>query len=262
MIEIIIILGIIGFIIYNVIRIVSEYERLVVFRLGRFDSVRGPGLVLIVPIIYRAVMVDLRVVTVDVPRQAIVTKDNVTIGVDAVVYYKVIDAKSAVLEVEDYKFATAMLSKTTLRDVLAHMELDDILSKTEEINKKIQELLDRATDPWGIKVTGVALKEFVIDETMLRAMAKQAEAEREKRARIILADGEFKAAEKVKDAAKLYQEVPMSIKLRELQTLSEIAREKNLIVVSSSTEIGEILAMTRAIVDKSNPIKDPIAPNE
>ena len=247
---------IIAIILAHAIRIVNEYERIVIFRLGRLVGARGPGLVLLIPIIEKAVKVDLRVVAIDVPRQAIITKDNVTIGVDAVVYYKIIEAESAITQVENYKFATSMLSKTTLRDVLGHMELDDILSKTEEITKEIQELLDAATDPWGIKVTGVTLKDFMIDETMLRALAKQAEADREKRARIILAEGEFKSAEKMTEAAKLYHEVPISIKLRELQTLAEIAREKNLIVVSNSTDIGEIAAMTRAMVEKSNRTKD------
>jgi len=257
MIELIIpVVIVIGIILASAIRIVNEYERIIVFRLGRLVGARGPGLVLIIPIIDRTQGVDLRVVTIDVPKQIVITKDNVTINVDAIVYYKIIEAESAITQVENYKFATSMLSKTTLRDVLGHMELDDILTKTEDINKEIQELLDTATDPWGIKVTNVALREFTIDEDIRRAIAKQAEAEREKRGRIILSEGEFESAEKMKDAAKLYQEIPMGIKLRELQTLTEIAREKNLIVVSSSTEIGEIVAMTRAITDKSKPLSD------
>jgi len=247
---------VIAIILASTIRILREYERIVVFRLGRLVGAKGPGLVLIIPIIDTTRKIDLRVITIDVPRQAVITKDNVTLSVDAIVYYKVIVAESAITEVENYRFATSMLSKTTLRDVLGHMELDDILTRTEDINKDIQELLDSATDPWGIKVTRVALREFTIDENIRRAIAKQAEAEREKRARIILAEGEFESAEKMKNAAKLYQEVPMGIKLREFQTLTEIAREKNLIVVSSSTEIGEIAAITRAITDKSKPLSD------
>ncbi|OPY23906.1 MAG: SPFH domain / Band 7 family protein [Methanomethylovorans sp. PtaU1.Bin073] len=152
---------------------------------------------------------------------------------------------------ENYKYATSTLSQTTLRDVIGQIELDELLSKREEINKNIQEMLDESTDPWGIKVTGVTLRDVKIDDTMLRAIAKQAEAEREKRARIILSEGEFIAAEKMKDAAKLYQEMPASLKLRELQTISEVAREKNLIVISSSTEIGEIAAMSKAFSDKN-----------
>ncbi|MEN4006430.1 MAG: slipin family protein [Methanobacteriaceae archaeon] len=245
----------IAIVLMSAIKILNEYERLVIFRLGRLVGAKGPGLVLIVPIIDRTRKVDLRVVTIDVPRQTVITKDNVTISVDAIIYYKVIDAESAITQVENYKFATSMLSKTTLRDELGHMELDDILTKTDEINKEIQELLDASTDPWGIKVTRVALREITIDENIRRAIAKQAEAEREKRGRIILSEGEFESAEKMRDAAKLYQEIPLGIKLRELQTLTEIAREKNLIVVSSSTEIGEIAAITRAITDKSKPPK-------
>lgn len=232
------------------IKIVNEYERVVIFRLGRLSGVKGPGLFLIIPIIDTVVKIDLRVVTIDVPKQAVITKDNVTVSVDAVVYYQVIEPAKAVNEVENYKYATSTLSQTTLRDVIGQIELDDVLSKRDQINLKIQELLDISTDPWGIKVTGVTLRDVSIDDTMLRAIAKQAEAEREKRARIILADGEFIAAEKMKDAAKLYEEVPVTIKLRELQTLAEIAREKNMIVVTSTTETGEIAALSKAFANK------------
>ncbi len=239
------------FILSKAIKIVNEYERVVIFRLGRLSGVKGPGLFLIIPIIDTVVKIDLRVVTIDVPKQNVITKDNVTVDVDAVVYYKVVEPSSAVNEVENYKYATSTLSQTTLRDVIGQIELDELLSKREEINKNIQEMLDESTDPWGIKVTGVTLRDVKIDDTMLRAIAKQAEAEREKRARIILSEGEFIAAEKMKDAAKLYQEMPASLKLRELQTISEVAREKNLIVISSSTEIGEIAAMSKAFSDKN-----------
>ncbi len=239
------------FILSKAIKIVNEYERVVIFRLGRLSGVKGPGLFLIIPIIDTVVKIDLRVVTIDVPKQNVITKDNVTVDVDAVVYYKVVEPSSAVNEVENYKYATSTLSQTTLRDVIGQIELDELLSKREEINKNIQEMLDESTDPWGIKVTGVTLRDVKIDDTMLRAIAKQAEAEREKRARIILSEGEFIAAEKMKDAAKLYQEMPASLKLRELQTISEVAREKNLIVISSSTEMGEIAAMSKAFSDKN-----------
>ncbi len=232
------------------IKIVNEYERVVIFRLGRLSGVKGPGLFLIIPIIDTVVKIDLRVVTIDVAKQAVITKDNVTVSVDAVVYYQVIEPAKAVNEVENYKYATSTLSQTTLRDVIGQIELDDVLSKRDEINLKIQELLDASTDPWGIKVTGVTLRDVSIDDTMLRAIAKQAEAEREKRARIILADGEFIAATKMKDAAKLYEEVPVTIKLRELQTLAEIAREKNMIVVTNTTETGEIAALSKAFANK------------
>ncbi|MHC1576104.1 MAG: slipin family protein, partial [Methanosarcinaceae archaeon] len=187
---------------------------------------------------------------IDVPKQAVITSDNVTVAVDAVVYYKVIEPASAVNEVEDYKYATAMLSQTTLRDVVGRIELDELLSERDTVNKDIQEVLDISTDPWGIKVTSVTLRDVSIDGTMMRAIAKQAEAEREKRARIILADGEFKAAEKMMEAAEMYQEVPAALKLRELQTIAEVAREKNMIVISNSTSIGEIAALTQALTKK------------
>ncbi|MBW6470897.1 MAG: slipin family protein [Methanosarcinaceae archaeon] len=232
------------------LKMVKEYERVVIFRLGRLSGVKGPGLFLIIPIIDTVVKIDLRVVTIDVPKQAVITRDNVTVEVDAVVYYKVVEPGAAVTEVENYRYATSMLSQTTLRDVLGKIELDEVLSERETINKDIQELLDASTDPWGIKVTSVTIRDVSLPETMLRAIAKQAEAEREKRSRIILAEGEFKAAEKMKEAAKLYQEVPVAIKLRELQTYAEIAREKNMIIISSSTEIGEVAAVSQAVAKK------------
>jgi len=242
-----IIIAVFAFVILSkAIQIVKEYERVVIFRLGRLSGVKGPGLFFIIPVIDTVEKVDLRVVTIDVPKQVVITKDNVTVAVDAVIYYKVIEPSKAVNEVENYRYATSTLSQTTLRDVIGQIELDDVLSKREEINLQIQELLDASTDPWGIKVTNVTIRDVSIDETMLRAIAKQAEAEREKRARIILADGEFIAAEKMKDAAKLYEQVPVTIKLRELQTLAEISRERNLIVVSNSTNTAEIAAMSKA----------------
>ncbi|AKB26033.1 FtsH protease regulator HflK [Methanosarcina sp. MTP4] len=234
------------------IKMVNEYERVVIFRLGRLSGVKGPGIFLIIPFIDRAVKIDLRVVTIDVPKQAVITKDNVTVEVDAVVYYKVMEPGAAITQVENYMFATSTLSQTTLRDVLGQMELDQVLSERENINMEIQELLDASTDPWGIKVTGVTIRDVALPENMKRAIAKQAEAEREKRARIILAEGEFQAAQKMKDAATLYQGVPAAIKLRELQTLAEIAKEKNLIVVTQSgtVETGNIAALSQAISGK------------
>lgn len=239
------------FILSKAIKIVNEYERVVIFRLGRLSGIKGPGLFLIIPIIDTVVKIDLRVVTIDVPKQNVITRDNVTVDVDAVVYYKVVDPSSAVNEVENYRYATSTLSQTTLRDVIGQIELDELLSKREDINKSIQEMLDVSTDPWGIKVTGVTLRDVKIDDTMLRAIAKQAEAEREKRARIILAEGEYIAAEKMQQAAQLYQDMPAGLKLRELQTIAEVAREKNLIVISSSMEIGGMAAMSKAFSDKN-----------
>ncbi len=235
------------------IKMVNEYERVVIFRLGRLSGVKGPGIFLIIPFIDKALKIDLRIVAIDVPKQAIITKDNVTVEVDAVVYYKVVEPGAAITQVENYMFATSTLSQTTLRDVLGQMELDELLSERENINKKIQELLDAYTDPWGIKVTGVTIRDVALPESMKRAIAKQAEAEREKRARIILAEGEYQAAQKMKDAATLYQGLPVAIKLRELQTLAEIAKEKNLIVVtqqSQDMQTGNIAALSQAIVGK------------
>ncbi|MGB9927952.1 MAG: slipin family protein [Methanosarcina sp.] len=234
------------------IKMVNEYERVVIFRLGRLSGVKGPGIFFIIPFIDRAIKIDLRIVAIDVPKQAIITRDNVTVEVDAVVYYKVVEPGAAITQVENYMFATSTLSQTTLRDVLGQMELDELLSERENINKQIQGLLDAYTDPWGIKVTGVTIRDVALPETMKRAIAKQAEAEREKRARIILAEGESQAAQKMQDAAILYQQVPTGIKLRELQTLAEIAREKNLIVVTQtqSIETGNIAALSQAISAK------------
>jgi regulator of protease activity HflC (stomatin/prohibitin superfamily) len=234
------------------IKMVNEYERVVIFRLGRLSGVKGPGIFLIIPFIDKATKIDLRVIAIDVPKQAVITKDNVTVEVDAVVYYKVVEPGAAITQVENYMFATSTLSQTTLRDVLGQMELDELLSERENINKQIQELLDAYTDPWGIKVTGVTIRDVSLPETMKRAIAKQAEAEREKRARIILAEGEFQAGQRMKDAATLYQGLPIAIKLRELQTLAEIAREKNLIVVTQSqtVETGNIAALSQAISEK------------
>jgi regulator of protease activity HflC (stomatin/prohibitin superfamily) len=231
------------------IKMVNEYERVVIFRLGRLSGVKGPGVFFIIPIIDKATKIDLRIVTIDIPKQAIITKDNVTVEVDAVVYYKVVEPGAAIIQVENYMFATSTLSQTTLRDVLGQMELDELLSERENINKQIQELLDTYTDPWGIKVTGVTIRDVSLPDTMKRAIAKQAEAEREKRSRIILAEGESQAAQKMREAASLYEGIPTAIKLRELQTLAEIAREKNLIVVtqSHSLETGNIAALSQAV---------------
>ena len=225
-------------ILYQAIKIVREYERVVIFRLGRFSGVKGPGIFFIIPIIDRVILLDLRVFTIDVAKQVVITKDNVSVEVDAVIYYRVVEPANAVIQVENYKLATSLLAQTTLRDVLGQIELDDLLSKRDELNKKLQEILDRHTDPWGIKVAAVTLRDVSLPESMRRAIAKQAESEREKRSRIILADGEFQASKTMTDAARLYEEVPAALKLRELQTLVDIAREKTLIVVTPSGDAG------------------------
>ncbi len=231
------------------IKIVREYERVVIFRLGRFSGVKGPGIFLIIPIIDRVILIDLRVFTIDVAKQVVITRDNVSVEVDAVIYYRVVDPSRAIIQVENYKMATSLLAQTTLRDVLGQIELDDLLSKRDELNKKLQEILDRHTDPWGIKVTAVTLRDVSLPESMRRAIAKQAESEREKRSRIILADGEFQASKMMTDAARFYEEVPAALKLRELQTLVDIAREKTLIVVTPAgdTGIGSMAGLTAAL---------------
>ncbi len=233
------------------IKIVKEYERAVIFRLGRLIGTKGPGLFLIIPFIDYMVKVDLRIVTVDIPEQRTITRDNVTVGVDAVVYYRVFDPEKAVTKIEDYHYAVMMLAQTTLRDIIGQVELDDLLSKRDEINKKLQEILDQLTDPWGIKVTAVTIKEVKLPESMLRAMAKQAEAERWRRARVIEAEGERQAASIMAEAAKFYEAHPIAVRLRELQTLIEVAKEKNLIVVTpfrlgSDEVIGYATGLQRA----------------
>jgi len=231
------------------IKIVREYERVVIFRLGRFSGVKGPGIFFIIPIIDRVMLLDLRVFTIDVAKQVVITRDNVSVEVDAVIYYRVVDPPRAVIQVQNYRLATSLLAQTTLRDVLGQIELDDLLSKRDELNKKLQEILDRHTDPWGIKVTAVTLRDVALPESMRRAIAKQAESEREKRSRIILADGEFQASKTMTDAARLYEEVPAALKLRELQTLVDIAREKTLIVVTPSGDLGtgSVAGLTAAL---------------
>jgi len=232
------------------IRVVREYERSVVFRLGRLLGVKGPGLFFLIPFIDSMIKVDLRIVAVDVPEQKIITRDNVTVGVDAVLYYKVFDPEKAVTKIENYHYAVLMLGQTTLRDIVGQVELDDLLTKREEINKRLQEILDQLTDPWGIKVTAVTLKEVKLPEGMLRAMAKQAEAERWRRARIIEAEGERQAAAIMAEAAMMYEKHPVAVRLRELQTLIEIAREKNMVIVTptllgSNDMMGLVAGMAR-----------------
>ncbi|MGH2652395.1 MAG: slipin family protein [Actinomycetota bacterium] len=212
----------------SAIKILNEYERGVVFRLGRLIPVpRGPGFTLVFPPIEKMVRVTLRTVAHDVPPQDVITKDNVSVKVNAVVYYRVMDPNRAIVEVEQYHYATSQLAQTTLRSVLGQVELDDLLSKRERLNAELQAILDRHTDPWGIKVTMVEVKHVDLPTEMQRAMAKQAEAEREKRAKIIHADGEFQAAENLVNAARRIAQEPVTLQLRYLQTLTEIAAEKN-----------------------------------
>ena len=215
------------FILANSIRVMREYERAVIFRLGRLITAKGPGLILLIPIIDRPVKVSLRMLVLDVPPQDVITKDNVSVKVNAVVYFRVMDPSKAITEVEDYLYATSQLAQTTLRSVLGQAELDDLLSSRDKINSELQTILDKHTDPWGIKVSNVEVKHVDLPEEMKRAMAKQAEAERERRAKVINALGELQASEKLSEAAKVIGPYPVALQLRYLQTLTEVAAENN-----------------------------------
>src|SRR3989449_8222044 len=208
------------------IRILREYERAVIFRLGKLQGEKGPGLVFLMPVVDRMVKMDLRVVTIDVPKQEILTRDNVPATVDAVVYFRVVDPNAAVVKVENFWKATSLIAQTTLRSVLGQSPLDDLLSQRDIINQKLQEIIDKQTEPWGIKVTGVEVKEVALPESMKRAMAKQAEAERERRAKVVNAEGEFQAAEKMVQAAAMIAKEPIALQLRYLQTMREMATEQ------------------------------------
>ncbi|HSR57179.1 MAG TPA: slipin family protein [Candidatus Binataceae bacterium] len=209
------------------LRVLNEYERAVVFRLGRLSPYRGPGVVFIIPILERMLRIDLRTVTLDVPPQDVITRDNVSVKVSAVLYFRVVDPSRAVTEVADYLFATAQLAQTTLRSVGGQTDLDDLLSQREKLNTQIQAVVDAQTEPWGIKVTLVELKNIDLPQDMQRAIAAQAEAERERRAKVIAAEGEFQAAQRLAEAADIMSKSPITLQLRSLQTLAEIATEHN-----------------------------------
>jgi regulator of protease activity HflC (stomatin/prohibitin superfamily) len=227
MIAFIVVAIVVLYILANAIRILREYERGVIFRLGRLVAARGPGLILLIPIVDRMVRVSLRVVVMDVPPQDVITEDNVSVKVNAVVYFRVMDPNKAVTEVEDFVYATSQLSQTTLRSVLGQAELDDLLANRDKINTELQQILDRQTDPWGIKVSTVEVKHVDLPAEMQRAMARQAEAERDRRAKVINALGELQASEKLSQAAEVIGRFPVAIQLRYLQTLSEVAAENN-----------------------------------
>src|SRR5579885_920081 len=209
------------------LKVLREYERGVIFRLGKLHGAKGPGIIILIPIVDKMVRMDLRVVTIDVAKQEIMTKDNVPVTVDAVVYFRVINATDAVVKVENYWKATSLIAQTTLRSVLGQAPLDDLLSQRDVINQKLQEIIDRQTEPWGIKVTAVEVKDVALPDSMKRAMAKQAEAERERRAKIVNAEGEFQAAEKMVQAAQMIAKEPIALQLRYLQTMREMASEHN-----------------------------------
>jgi regulator of protease activity HflC (stomatin/prohibitin superfamily) len=225
--QIYIVVIILFFIIISAVRVLREYERGVVFRLGRLIGAKGPGLFLLIPIVDRMMKVDLRVITMDVPPQDVITRDNVSVKVNAVLYFRVVDPAKAIVEVENFYQATSQLAQTTLRSILGQAELDELLSARDKINQELQKIIDFHTDPWGIKVTLVEVKHVDLPTEMQRAMAKQAEAERERRAKIIHAEGEFQASEKLAQAAKRLEGSPMAMQLRFLQTLTEVAAENN-----------------------------------
>ncbi|WP_198419592.1 slipin family protein [Geomonas oryzae] len=234
----------------NAIRILPEYERGVLFRLGRVKKVRGPGLVLIIPGIDRLVRVSLRIVAMDVPSQDVITHDNVTVKVSAVIYFRVVDAVRAVVEMENYLYATSQLAQTTLRSVLGQVDLDELLANRDKINKELQEILDRQTEPWGVKVSTVEVKNIDLPQEMQRAIARQAEAERERRAKVIHAEGELQASEKLARAAQVMGTEPLSLQLRYLQTLTEIAAEKN-----STTIFPVPIDLIKIFLDRSDGTK-------
>jgi regulator of protease activity HflC (stomatin/prohibitin superfamily) len=218
---------VIFFFLSQVIKILNEYERGVIFRLGRIIPAKGPGIIFLIPLIDKLMKISLRLITLDVPPQDVITRDNVSIKVNAVVYYRVMDPNKSVVEVENFAYATSQLAQTTLRSVCGQAELDELLAEREKISIHLQEILDKDTDPWGIKVSKVEIKHIDLPPEMQRAMAKQAEAERERRAKVIHADGEFQASQKLSEAATIISKDPTALQLRYLQTLSEIATEKN-----------------------------------
>jgi regulator of protease activity HflC (stomatin/prohibitin superfamily) len=227
-----ILLVVIAIILASSIRILREYERGVIFRLGRvLSEPKGPGIIFLIPLVDKLEKIDLRMVTMDVPSQDVITRDNVSVKVNAVVYFRVVDPLKAVIQVEDFLYATSQLAQTTLRSVCGEAELDELLAEREKLNIRLQEILDRHTDPWGIKVTMVELKHIDLPQEMQRAMARQAEAERERRAKVISAEGEYQAAQKLREASEILAQSPLTLQLRYLQTLVEIASERNSTVV-------------------------------
>jgi regulator of protease activity HflC (stomatin/prohibitin superfamily) len=227
MITIVIVTILLLFFLASAIRILKEYERGVIFRLGRVIGAKGPGLIILIPVVDKMVKVSLRLIAMDVEPQDVITRDNVSLQVNAVIYFRVMDPVKAVIEVEEYMYATSQLAQTTLRSVCGQAELDELLSEREKINTRLQEILDTQTDPWGIKVSTVEVKHIDLPQEMQRVMAKQAEAERERRAKVINAEGEFQAAGRLAEAATIIREHPMALQLRYLQTVQEIAAESN-----------------------------------
>ncbi|AFK22977.1 slipin family protein [Pyrococcus sp. ST04] len=244
----------------SAIKIVKEYERAVIFRLGRVVGARGPGLFFIIPIFEKAVIVDLRTQVLDVPVQETITKDNVPVRVNAVVYFRVVDPVKAVTQVRNYIMATSQISQTTLRSVIGQAHLDELLSERDKLNMQLQRIIDEATDPWGIKVTAVEIKDVELPAGMQRAMAKQAEAERERRARILLAEAERQAAEKLREAAEIISEHPMALQLRTLQTISDVASDKSNVIVL--TLPMEMLKLFKSLAEAAEAYKEKVEKEE
>jgi regulator of protease activity HflC (stomatin/prohibitin superfamily) len=234
-------------------KILREYERGVIFLLGRFQRVKGPGLIIVIPIVQQMVKVDLRVIVMDVPSQDVISRDNVSVKVNAVVYFRVIDPEKAIIQVEDFLMATSQLAQTTLRSVLGQHELDEMLAERDKLNDDIREILDTQTDAWGIKVANVEIKHVDLDESMIRAIARQAEAERVRRAKVIHAEGEMQAAEKLTEAARILAQQPQAIQLRYMQTLTEVAGDKSSTIVFPLPLdlVAPLLKLTTAAEDKS-----------
>ena len=249
-------------VLFSAIKVVQEYERGVVFRLGRLVGARGPGLILLIPFLERMQKVDLRTVTMDIPAQEVITKDNVTIRVNAVAYFRVLDPNASVVNVADFIRATSQIAQTTLRSVLGQSALDDLLSERESINQQLAKIIDEQTEPWGVKVSIVEVKDVELPQSMQRAMARQAEAEREKRAKIIHAEGEFQASQQLSEAAEIINQNPVTIQLRYLQTLTEIGAEKNTTVVFPLPidMIGHMLGAAGGSGGTSSPSSTPQAP--
>ncbi|WP_138431046.1 slipin family protein [Fodinibius saliphilus] len=235
-------------------KILREYERAVIFRLGKYLKTKGPGLIFLIPFIDKIERVDLRVLTINVDRQEVITKDNVTVHVDAITFFRVVDAEEAIIQVERYIEATSWLAQTTLRSIVGQVELDELLANRDKINKKIQGIIDRQTDPWGIKVTAVEVKDVVLPENMKRAMARQAETERDRRAKVINAEGEYQAAERLVEAATMMQETPMALQLRYLQTMSEVSEENATFALLPLPL--EIMEAFKSMANTTNPSPD------
>ncbi len=241
-------------ILFSAFKILNEYERGVVLTLGRYTGTKGPGLIIIIPLVQKMVKVDLRTIVMDVPSQDVISRDNVSVKVNAVVYFRVVDSANAVLQVEQFYDATSQVAQTTLRSVLGQHDLDDMLTERDKLNQDIQAILDQATDAWGVKVTNVEIKHVDIDESMIRAIARQAEAERSRRAKVIHAEGEMQAAEKLREAAALLSQEPQALQLRYMQTLIDIAGEKNSTIVFPLPMdlITPFLDTVKRVADKGN----------